>query len=233
MLASVRRDPTLNEAAAGAGELDGLVVGHLGAVVADELQAEVLGEDARPQPAGEVDAHGLRDAEPDLVGRPGAGGLGPADARGEGAEGAVARRVGVAADDDLAGQGEALLGQDLVADAGVDVEEVRNALFGHELADGSVVLGVLLVRGRDDVVEDDDDLARRLDLPDAELAELLDDGRGVVVGQDVVRRDGDDLAGLDVLAGVAAEDLFRQRFAHERPPGPPILRAAGGLVNLP
>ena len=105
------------------------------------------------------------------------------------------------------------------------------ALLGDELADGLVVLGVLLVGGRDDVVEDDDDLPGRLDLLDAELAELLDDGRGVVVGQDVVRRDGDDLAGPDVLAGLAAEDLFRQRFAHDRPPGLPILWAAGGLVN--
>ncbi len=165
----VSRAPTLKSRGRRAGELHGLVVGHLGAVVADDLQAEVLGRDAGREAAGEVDAHGLGDAEPDLVGRPGAGGLGPADARGEGPERAIARRVGVAADDDLAGQGEALLGQDLVADAGVDVEEVRDALLGDELPDGLVVLGVLFVRRRDDVVEDDDDLLGGADLLDPDL----------------------------------------------------------------
>jgi hypothetical protein len=139
--------------------------------------------------------------------------------------------VRVAADDEKSRQGEALFGQDLVADAGVDVEEVRDPLLGHELPDGLVVLGVFLVGGRDDVVEDDDDLAGGPDPLDAELAEFLDDGRRVVVGQDVVRGDRDDLAGHDVLAGLAAEDLLRKRSTHVRPPGHPILGAAGGLVN--
>ena len=119
----------------------------------------------------------------------------------------------IAADDDEAREGEALLGQDLVADAGIDVEEIWDPLLGDKLADGFMVLGILLVGCRYYMVEDDDDLGGRLDSLDPELTEFLDDGRGIVVGQDVVWRYGDDLAGLDILSGLGAEDFFRQRFA--------------------
>ena len=122
-----------------------------------------LAETPGAKRAVELDPERLGNAEPDLVRRPDRGHLGPADAGGERAERAVGRRVRVAAHDDRAGQGEARLGEDLVADAVLDVEEVRDALLGDELADRLVVLGVLLVGGRDDVVEDDDDLLRRGD----------------------------------------------------------------------
>jgi len=89
--------------------------------------------------------------------------------------------VGIAPDDELPGEREAGLAQDLVADAVLDIEEIRQALGGDEFADGLVVLGVFLVGGRDNVVEDDDQLPRRLDPRDTQLLELADDGGRIVV----------------------------------------------------
>src|SRR6185436_16559150 len=58
-----------------------------------------------------------------------------ANAGGENAEGAVNRRVRVAADNDLTGRPEAVLDDDVVEAAAPAIEEIPNAVFGCKLAD--------------------------------------------------------------------------------------------------
>ena len=87
-------------------------------------------------------------------------------------------------------------------------KKLRDALVPDEIPDGFVVLGVFLVGRRDDMVEDDDDFLGRLDLVHAEFLELADDGRRIVVGQVVIRGDGDDFAGPNRPPGFPAEDFF-------------------------
>ena len=129
-------------------------------------------------PAGEfprkLDSQGLWNAQPDLVRRPNRGRFGPADPGGERAESPVGRGVGIASEDELSGEGEAGLAQDLVADAVLDVEKIRQSLDGDELTDGLVVLGILLIGRRDDMIENDDQLFGRLDPLDTQLLELAD-----------------------------------------------------------
>ncbi len=101
----------------GAGVLDDIAGGAVGADAADDVEDDVLGGDAEGEFALDVDAEGLR-----LVLGEGLGGedvldLAGADAEGERAEGAVGGGVRVAADDGHAGLGEAELGADDVDDA--------------------------------------------------------------------------------------------------------------------
>ena len=163
----------------------------------------------------ELDAQGLGHAQPDLISGPDRGHFGPADAGRKGAVRAVGRGMRIAAHDDLAGQGEAVLGKNLVADAVLDVEEVGNSLGPDELADGLMVLGIFLVRRGHDMVKDDDDLFGRFDLGQAKFFELADDGRGVVVREVIIRNGGDDLAGPNRPPRLPAQDFFRKCLRHQ------------------
>ena len=116
-----------------AAELERLVGGAVGAEPADEREDDVLGLDAGRQRAADLDAERLGHAQPGLAGRHADRHVGRAHAGGEGAQRAGRARVGVGADDDVAGLGEAL-GDALVADALVDVGQ-RRAALGAELAD--------------------------------------------------------------------------------------------------
>jgi len=79
----------------------------------------------------------------------------------------------------------------------LDVEEIRDPLGGDELPDRLCGCWRTSRRPPGRCVEDDDDLTPRPDARQPELLELADDRRRVVVRQAAVRRDGDDLAGLD------------------------------------
>jgi len=72
--------------------------------------------------------------------------LGAVDAGGEGAQCAVHAGVGVAADQDCSRLRESLFDDDLVADAGSDVEEMLQPVRPHKLAYFLMTGGGLLVR---------------------------------------------------------------------------------------
>src|SRR5690606_39563393 len=86
----------------------------------DDASDQVLGGDAPPQLAGDVDLKGLGAGLPQALGGQDVLHLAGADAEGQSAEGPMRRRVAVAADDGHARLGVALL----VAD------DVRYALVG-------------------------------------------------------------------------------------------------------
>ena len=176
-------------------ELDALVVGPVGAHFADDRKHQVLGGDARRQLPLQLDADALGHFQPRLAGEDQRGGLRAVDARGKHPQRPVHAGVRIAADDQRAGPGQALLDQHLVADARAHVVEMPDAVAADVLADGLVVFGVLFGRGRRDVIEHDDVEIR---VGDAELLQvagnLLDDRRRVVVREQMVRPHRDDLA---------------------------------------
>ena len=83
----------------------------------DQVEGQVLGGDAEPEPAVDRDPHDLRATLPDRLGRQDVLDLGRADAERQRPEGAVGRRVRVAADDREARQRQPLLRTDDVDDA--------------------------------------------------------------------------------------------------------------------
>ena len=187
-----------------------------------------LGSHEFGEPPLRDDLDGPRDLDvEDRAQGPDRGHLGRADAEGEGAEGAVARRVAVGADDDRPGTDIAVLGEDLVADAALvapDVVELRDALLGDEFPDPLLVGRRLRALGGNPVIEDDGDPRGVPDLRLAarvlvDLLELVDDQRGVLV------RHGQAHLGLDHVArpdrGLMrrpGQDLFDHRHAHIEPP---------------
>ena len=153
----------------GAGVLDDVAGGAVGADVADDVEDDVLGGDAEGKLAVDGDAEGLW-----LGLRQGLRGhdvldFAGADAEGERAEGAVGGGVRVAADDGHAGLGGAELGADHVDDAldrVLHVEEL-DAELGAVLAQGVDLRGgdlvgddeAVLRAGGGDVVVDRGDVA--------------------------------------------------------------------------
>src|SRR5690606_34283262 len=106
------------------GVLDHVARGARRADPADDAQDQVLGGDAPPQLAGDVDLKGLGAGLPQALGGQDALHLAGADAEGQSAEGPMRRRVAVAADDGHARLGEALLRADDVRDALVGAVQV-------------------------------------------------------------------------------------------------------------
>lgn len=120
----------------------------------------------------------------------------------------------------------AVLGKNLMADAaliGPDVVKLRDVLRRDEFADAPLIGGGLRALRRNAVVEDDGD-ARRVPhtrVVDAgaleDLAELIDDERGVLVRHGEVDARFDDLTrGHAAAAGCAREDLLGDGHAHGR-----------------
>ena len=151
----------------GAGVLDDVAGGAVGADAADDVEDDVLSGDAEGEVTFDVDAECFW-----LVLRQGLGGedvldLAGADAEGEGSEGPVGGGVGVSADDGHAGLGEAELGADDVDDALVggldivefDTEVVTIAAEGVDLFGGDLVGDeqAVLDAGCGDVVVDGGD----------------------------------------------------------------------------
>ncbi|OPZ80684.1 MAG: hypothetical protein BWY77_00961 [bacterium ADurb.Bin431] len=122
--------------------------------------------------------------------------------------------MGIAAHHQIAGQGKALLRQNLVADAPVDVEKVRNALLGHKGADVLMVLGEFLVGCRHTMVENNDVPVGIIDFSHADLLEGFGNRRGVVVTHGNIGLDFNDLAGDDVLARFLSQYLFCEGLSH-------------------
>ena len=133
-----------------------------GADLADDRQDDVLGLEARPEPAGHLDAQraGPR-ALPERLRGQDVLDLAGADPEGQGAEGAVGAGVAVAADDRQAGERQAQLGTDHVDDplvAALDVVErdAELAAVGPQRLDLPArqrVADVELVLGRHVVVD--------------------------------------------------------------------------------
>jgi hypothetical protein len=197
------------------GKLDRHVIGSIGSNVGDDAQHQVLGRHVRRELAVDDDAHALRHTQPDLAGCHHCRRFSPANAGAERAQGAVARRVRVAADDHHAGQGVTLLGENLVADAFPDVIEGGDPLLAHKLAHLLVLLGIGFVGGRRDVIQNDDVHVGIGHARYADFAEGFGNGRGVVVGQQLVWPHGDDLAGDGLVeARLHGQDLFSKRLAH-------------------
>ena len=117
MLQSVSRPSTDKRADRGAGKFDGMAGRAAGADMRDDGERDVLGRDARAEPAIDRDPHALRLALPDRLRHQHMRDFGGADAERIGAERAVGRRVAVAADDQQARQRQALLGADHMHDA--------------------------------------------------------------------------------------------------------------------
>ena len=91
--------------------------GCIGRDVTASGQGDVLAGHARADMAVDANQHRLGLLQHQCLRGQGVLDLGGADAEGQGAEGTMGRGVAVAADDDRAGQGEALLGPDHVHDA--------------------------------------------------------------------------------------------------------------------
>ena len=100
-----------------AGEFDGVAGRAVGADMGDDRQHDVLGRNAGRCDAIDGDAHARRLLLPDRLRHQHMRHFGGADAEGVGAERAVGRGVAVAADDQQARQGQALLGADDMHDA--------------------------------------------------------------------------------------------------------------------
>ena len=100
-----------------AGVLDDVADTAVDADLADRAEDHVLGRQTGRQVAGELEQHRLRAALGQRLRREHVLDLGGADPERERAEGAVRRRVAVAADDRLAGLREPELGPDHVDDS--------------------------------------------------------------------------------------------------------------------
>ncbi len=121
----------------GAGELHGAAGRAVGADLGDDREHDVLAGDARRGLAVHRHPHPLRPLLPDRLRHQHMGHLGRADAERVGAERAVGRGVAVAADDQQAGQGEALLRPDHMDDALPRIVEAEqlDAVLGGVLLD--------------------------------------------------------------------------------------------------
>ena len=164
-------------------------------------------------PAGDlsrqVDADDLRHLEPQPARREDHGKVRRADARAEGAKGAVRRRMRVRDDDDLARRREAVVRHDLMADAFIDVHQVMDALLARKGAEALVVVRLLLGRARRVVVEEQDDVLRVDDALAAHLVERLDRLVVEIVDARPVHAAVDDLARMDGgFAGLCRQYLF-------------------------
>ena len=99
MLQIVIRSSIVMASSVAAAVLVGVAVAALDAEAADDRQDHVLGVDARRQPAVDVDAADLQRLERQALRREHVAHLRGADAEGDRADGAVRRRVAVAARD--------------------------------------------------------------------------------------------------------------------------------------
>ena len=115
-----------------AGVLDGTSRAAGGADVADDGKDQVLGPDALAESSLDVELQGLGAALDQRLGGHHMLDLGGADTDGEGAEGTVGGRVGIAANDGHAGLGHALFGTDDVDDTLADV--AHTPVFESEIA---------------------------------------------------------------------------------------------------
>ena len=128
-----------------AGILDGITRAPRGADPRDHRQDRILGRDMRAEPAVDDDPHLPRLALPQSLGGQDMSRLGRADPEGQGAECAVRRGVGIAADQRDAGQGQALLGADNMHDPlpriahPHDVEAMALAVLGQMIHQASPV----------------------------------------------------------------------------------------------
>jgi len=202
-------------------ELDRGVQGLALVVQAAEGDDDVLARDSGAQFSGQLDAHRPRDLPPGAAGGPQGGGVGAHHRGADRAQRAVDVRVAVAGHHEAARLDEAVLEHQLVADAGAGGME-DHALVGGELLDLRVLGQVRLARVLDVVVQGEDRLPRIVHPARAELLELQQHRRGVVVGHDVVGDQGDEVSGVQFGArgqihGVGLGDLFDDGLGHDAP----------------
>ncbi len=172
------------------------------AVLAGEVVDDVAGVDPLGQRSLQHHLGGGADQVPGLALAEDVEHLRWAHAPGEAVHGTRRAGVGVGVDQDLAGQGVALLGDEDVGDAVLaDREVVLDAEALDELTHLLGVVGRLHRRRRHDVVVEQHELVG--------VGDLEDVGPGVVELHGDVDVDHDDVARPhDVLLGVAGEDLL-------------------------
>ena len=162
-----------------------------------DLQAQILGRHARGQVAVQIDPQAFRHAQPQAAGIPQGGHFAAAHARSEGPQPAVMGAVAVRAQDQVTGQYQALFGNHLVADAAPHFEEMPDALRLDELARLGMVLGMFRRGRRRGVIEHHAQPFRvRHPFGFQFIIENVGDGSRVVMGQDAVRPDDQDVAGM-------------------------------------
>ena len=201
-----------------ADELEGAVERAVDADHADDFEDDVLTGGVAARFAGEHDFDGLGDFEPVAAGDHREGEVGGAHAGRESAQRAVGTGVRVGADDDVAGNDEALLGEQGVFDAHVFfVEEVLHLVLLGEVAADARLVGGRDVLGGDEVIEDDGEAVGVGELRRAGVFERFDgDGGGDVVADDHVDGHPDDLTGVYRFTGVFAENLFGNGLSHSK-----------------
>ena len=202
-----------------AGVLHRLRARAVDADLADDVEDEVLRFDPLLETVVIDEFQRLRNAKPQLAKREHAGEIGGADAGREVVERAVRAAVRVGADDELAGQHEAVLRQHRVADSALaDLEVPLDAHVVRELARepaeggaGRVLGGLEVILGHRDA----------LGVPDLLRPHLLahDPARGrdrQVVAHREIDLGQDEVARADALAPrPAGQDLLGHRHAHQ------------------
>jgi hypothetical protein len=211
------REPAfdLERANGAAGIFHGITRAPGSADLADQVQDHVLGRHARMARALEGDAQALGLALDQRLRRQHMDHLGGADAEGDGAHAAMRAGVAVAAHQQGAGQGNALLGPDDVDDALAGLTEIEE-LDAPALGFAAHVVQPLRIRfqrvvgaaglGRDDMVEGGEGevgvahrLAGALDHGEAAAAAVMHQMAADVQERVVVAEIGDDMAIPDLV----------------------------------
>ena len=172
----------------------------------------------------EVNLYGVRDLEP-------AGFVHEAECRHrviadpgrEGAQRSIHRRVRVAADDHHAWRDEARLHDDVVNAAAAAVEQVPDLVTRGEFADRGECFGGLARRGREVVIEGEDDLVGIGDVRARHLVleHLHHEVRAEIVHQHEIHAGGHDVVGLDLrFTALAGENFFNNVHSWCQPSGP-------------
>ena len=189
-------------------EFDAEIGRRILAVELRDPQRDVLGVDARPKVAVQIEADDLRHLQPVVAEREIGGDVRMSHAGRDAAERAVGDGVRIGAEDERARKRIALLRKDDVPDAFTGVK-FGDALFLDPFARLLLRDRILLANRRIMMIEDDDDLRRIEDLVAAHLAQQIGGaGRAAIVEHHEVRNDVDDLADLDALAvGVPGNDF--------------------------
>ena len=178
------------------------------AVLRAQHQHDVLGADTVGQLAVNLDAGGLRHAQPDLAGDQGTGDVGGAHADHERAEGAAAGRVRIPADTEHARLHVAMFLQHHMADAEHVV--MGDPGLARPVAGQGQDVGTFHVHGRHEVVGDHHDLVRVPDRGTELFQPAGDPARAAgVMHHQQVQAGGEDFTGTDAcLATGAGQDFF-------------------------
>ena len=209
------RDPVAHgqRGHAGTRELHGVVVGAVGADLADDGQDQVAGRRAVCKAPGQVEAQGLGNQDPGLAGHHAVEIIGTSDPGSEGTQGTVGAGVAVRAEDQLAGH-HVVLDHDLMTYA-------RALIEGDPVLFGKIPHFFLGRRGLgavagDIVVDDPDQFGHIRDVRVLEIVVHIDGQvRGAVVAHEIIQLDSMDIIGMYFFdTRGPCHDLFSNGHSH-------------------